>query len=133
MAAAEDIRRLLHQFAAGFLKEPNPDVLEQLKQILQAEDSVRYRTNIGLAEVTGKPAGVDVLVNLPDSKVTPVVHVNLAANDFQQFNVFRALGLENVYNARVTVRVTDGDGRVTAYGSVVDMLTSDPTYVPAQQ
>jgi chemosensory pili system protein ChpA (sensor histidine kinase/response regulator) len=37
MAAAEDIRRLLHQFAAGFLKEPNPDVLEQLRQILQAE------------------------------------------------------------------------------------------------
>ena len=37
MAAAEDIRRLLHQFAAGFLKEPNPDVLEQLKQILEAE------------------------------------------------------------------------------------------------
>ncbi|MFN4117449.1 Hpt domain-containing protein [Acidovorax sp.] len=37
LAAAEDIRRLLHQFAAGFLKEPNPDVLEQLRQILEAE------------------------------------------------------------------------------------------------
>ena len=102
-------------------------------QILQAEDSVRYRTNLGLAEVTGKPVGVDVLVNLPDSKVTPVVHVDLAPNDFQQFNVFRALGMENVYNARISIRVTDGDGRITAYGSVVDMLTSDPTYVPALQ
>jgi uncharacterized repeat protein (TIGR01451 family) len=102
-------------------------------QILQAEDSVRYRTNLGLAEVTGKPAGVDISINLPDSKVTPVVHVDLAANDFQQFNVFKALGLENTYNARITVRVTTGDGRVTAYGSVIDMLTSDPTYVPAQQ
>jgi hypothetical protein len=28
MAAAEDIRRLLHQFAAGFLKEPDPQVLQ---------------------------------------------------------------------------------------------------------
>lgn len=37
MAAAEDIRRLLHQFAAGFLKEPNPEVLEALRQILQTE------------------------------------------------------------------------------------------------
>lgn len=37
MAAAEDIRRLLHQFAAGFLKEPSPEVLEQLRQILEAE------------------------------------------------------------------------------------------------
>ncbi len=29
--AANDIRRLLHQFAAGFLKEPRADVVEQLK------------------------------------------------------------------------------------------------------
>jgi len=31
------------------------------------------------------------------------------------------------------VKVTSGSGRVTAYGSVVDNLTSDPTYVPAQK
>ncbi|KQR63187.1 Hpt domain-containing protein [Acidovorax sp. Leaf160] len=36
-AAADDIRRLLHQFAAGFLKEPNAQVLEQLRAILQTE------------------------------------------------------------------------------------------------
>ena len=36
-AAAEDIRRLLHQFAAGFLKEPNPDILAQLDEIVHAE------------------------------------------------------------------------------------------------
>lgn len=35
--AAEDIRRLLHQFAAGFLKESNPSVLEALRQILETE------------------------------------------------------------------------------------------------
>ena len=37
MAAAEDIRRLLHQFAAGFLKEPSADVLAQLREILETE------------------------------------------------------------------------------------------------
>ena len=26
----------------------------------------------------------------------------------------------------------DGEGRITAYGSVIDMQTQDPTYVPAQ-
>ena len=31
--AAEDIRRLLHQFAAGFLKEADPVLLEQLRVI----------------------------------------------------------------------------------------------------
>ena len=37
VAAADDIRRLLHQFAAGFLKEPSQDVLDQLQEILQTE------------------------------------------------------------------------------------------------
>ncbi|HAL37178.1 MAG TPA: hybrid sensor histidine kinase/response regulator, partial [Polaromonas sp.] len=31
--AAEDIRRLLHQFAAGFLKEPDVGILDRLKQL----------------------------------------------------------------------------------------------------
>jgi chemosensory pili system protein ChpA (sensor histidine kinase/response regulator) len=31
--AAEDIRRLLHQFAAGFVKEGNPELLAQLQQL----------------------------------------------------------------------------------------------------
>jgi chemosensory pili system protein ChpA (sensor histidine kinase/response regulator) len=33
VGAAEDIRRLLHQFAAGFLKTPDPALLEQLKTV----------------------------------------------------------------------------------------------------
>jgi chemosensory pili system protein ChpA (sensor histidine kinase/response regulator) len=39
VGAAEDIRRLLHQFAAGFLKTPDPDLLEQLKAV-EFSDSV---------------------------------------------------------------------------------------------
>ncbi|WP_394755503.1 Hpt domain-containing protein [Rhodoferax sp.] len=37
IAAAEDMRRLLHQFAAGFLKEPNQALLDALKAILEIE------------------------------------------------------------------------------------------------
>nr|WP_315182555.1 Hpt domain-containing protein [uncultured Albidiferax sp.] len=33
--AAEDMRRLLHQFAAGFLKEPHPGVLQALRDVLE--------------------------------------------------------------------------------------------------
>ena len=100
--------------------------------ILQVEDSTRYRTNIGVAEVTGKPVTVELQVVLPDSKSTPTLRVPLAANEFRQFSLIRSLGIGNVYNARVAVRVIDGDGRVTAYGSVIDEETQDPTYVPAQ-
>ena len=38
----------------------------------------------------------------------------------------------NIYNARISVEVTSGSGRVASYGSVIDNATSDPTYVPAQ-
>lgn len=100
--------------------------------ILQVEDSVRYRTNIGIAEVTGQPVTVELQVYLPDSKITPTVQLQLAPNEFRQFALIRELGLGNVYNARVTARVISGAGRVTAYGSIIDEITQDPTYVPAQ-
>jgi len=101
-------------------------------QILQVEDSVRYRTNLGLAEVSGREANVEITVFLPDSKVSPKLSFTLQPNEFRQLGIIRDLGLGNIYNARISVRVTDGDGRVTAYGSVIDMTTQDPTYVPAQ-
>ncbi|MEA2569847.1 MAG: hypothetical protein QOI24_1848 [Acidobacteriota bacterium] len=100
--------------------------------ILQVEESPRYRTNLGLAEVSGKEAHVEITVNLPDSKVSPRIEFTMAPNEFRQFGIINELGLPNTYNARITVKVLDGDGRVTAYGSVIDRETQDPTYVPAQ-
>jgi chemosensory pili system protein ChpA (sensor histidine kinase/response regulator) len=38
--AAEDIRRLLHQFAAGFLKQPDPGILQALREIDFSQDAV---------------------------------------------------------------------------------------------
>ncbi len=37
--AAEDIRHLLHQFAAGFLKEPRPRLMRALQAILDSDNS----------------------------------------------------------------------------------------------
>ena len=93
---------------------------------------MRYRTNLGVAEVTGKPVTVEVTVTIPDSKVSPRLQLDLAPNELRQIGILRELGLDGVYNARISVRAVSGDGRVTAYGSVVDMLTQDPTYVKAQ-
>ena len=50
-AAAEDMRRLLHQFAAGFLKEPNPDILEALRQ-LHADKVTAQRGDAPIAPVS---------------------------------------------------------------------------------
>ena len=102
-------------------------------QLLQIEESDRYRTNVGIAEVSGKPAKVEVTVVPPDSKVSAVVDLDLAANEFRQLNqVLKSVGMDNTYNARVTVQVIDGAGKVTAYASVIDATTQDPTLLQAQ-
>ncbi|HVR38595.1 MAG TPA: hypothetical protein VMU84_05830, partial [Thermoanaerobaculia bacterium] len=101
-------------------------------QILQVEESDRYRSNIGLAEVSGKPVKLEITAVPPDAKFAAVIEVDLGANEFRQFgSLLRQLGLANTYNARVTVRVIEGEGRVTAYGSVIDAVTNDPTFMPA--
>jgi uncharacterized repeat protein (TIGR01451 family) len=102
-------------------------------QLLQVEESSRFRTNVGLAEVTGHPVTIEISVVPPDAKFTAVTELTLAANEFRQLgSVLRSVGLEETYNARVTVRTIQGEGRVAAYASVIDLLTNDPTYVPAQ-
>ena len=105
---------------------------ERSLQLLQMEDSPRYRTNLGLAEVTGKSVTAEVTVVLPDSKVAPRVNIPLGAFEYRQFAIISSLGLGNTYNARISVRVIDGQGKVTAYGSVIDQKTQAPTFVPAQ-
>ncbi|HEU4886888.1 MAG TPA: IPT/TIG domain-containing protein [Thermoanaerobaculia bacterium] len=102
-------------------------------QLLQIEESNRYRTNIGLAEVTGNPVKVEISIVPPDTKFTVVTEVTLAANEFRQIgSLLRAVGLPDTYNARVAVRAIEGAGRVTAYASVIDQVTQDPTYLAAQ-
>jgi uncharacterized repeat protein (TIGR01451 family) len=101
-------------------------------QLLQMEDSPRYRTNLGIAEVTGKAVTAEVTVILPDSKVAPKVQIPLGAFEYRQFPILSSLGLGNTYNARISVKVIDGQGKITAYGSVIDQKTQDPTFVPAQ-
>ena len=105
---------------------------ERTLNIIQAEESVRFRTQVGIAEVTGNPATVELQVHIPGSLATPRFQIPLAANEFRQIPILQAIGVPNVYNARITMRVTSGEGRITAYGSVIDMRTNDSTYVPAQ-
>jgi hypothetical protein len=102
-------------------------------QILQLESSDKMRTNLGFVETNGSPVTIEISAIPPDSKVAPKTQLTLAANQFIQLNdALKSFGLGTVYNARVTVKVLSGTGRVTAYGSVIDAATQDPTYVLAQ-
>jgi hypothetical protein len=99
------------------------------------EESPAFRTNIGLFEVSGAPAKVRLSTTLPSGAPAAVIEVDLQANEFRQLGRFLTqLGAgDAVYNARVTVEVVSGSGKVGAYASVVDNRTQDPTYVPAQR
>ncbi len=121
------------QFISGVTPSEATGVGSRPLQILQVEETNRFRSNIGLAEVTGNPIKLEIAVIPPDAKFTVITEVQLQANEFRQINaLLRSIGLADTYNARVSVRAIEGNGRVTAYASVIDMLTNDPTYVPAQ-
>ena len=124
------------QFIPGVTPEEGVGFGEEPLQVLQLEQSDRFRSNLGVAELTGNPADVRLSVHFPDTKVTASTQASLRANEFVQFNqVIRAFFTEpgeQTYNARITVEVVGGTGRVTAYGSVIDNKSKDPTYVPAQ-
>ena len=119
------------QFIPGVTSAQGVGAGDPALQLLQLESSSNYRTNIGLAETSGNSATVHVSLILPDSKVSISTDIPLRANEFTQFSL-ASFGAGTVYNGRVTVTVISGTGRVTAYGSVIDQTTQDPTYVPAQ-
>jgi fibronectin-binding autotransporter adhesin len=121
------------QFISGVTPNEAAGVGSRPLQILQVEESTRFRSNIGLAEVTGNPVKLEIAIVPPDAKFTIVTELQLQPNEFRQIgSLLKSVGLADTYNARVSVRAIEGNGRVTAYASVIDMLTNDPTYVPAQ-
>lgn len=120
------------QFIPGVTREEGVSRTDRALQILQLEHSALFRTNIGLAETSGAAAKVEVQLALADSKATPVLSFDLAPNEFRQVSLANFGAGNSLYNVRAVVKVVEGNGRVTAYGSVIDNATADPTYVPAQ-
>jgi hypothetical protein len=106
---------------------------ERALEVLQLEQSPNFRSNLGLFEVTGNPASVEITGFTSDPSVTPSMVIDLAAGEFRQIpSMFAQLGLPLVYSGRIRVRVLSGTGRVSSYASVIDRRTEDPTYIPAQ-
>ena len=103
-------------------------------QVLQLEESQNFHSNLGLAELTGNTTKIRITATIPDSKIAASLELDLAPNEFRQLGSILAsmYSGQNVYNARISVQVLSGAGRITAYGSVLDNQSKDPTYVPAQ-
>jgi len=122
------------QFIPGVTRSQSVGLGERAMEVLQLEESNQYRSNVGFVEVTGNAATIEIGMYEPDTKTSSFVSYPLKANEYVQFNRildFRGQ-LGTVYNGRVSVKVVEGQGRVYAYGSVIDNRTEDPTYVPGQ-
>ncbi|HYC60124.1 MAG TPA: hypothetical protein VEK79_11225 [Thermoanaerobaculia bacterium] len=121
------------QFIPGVTAADGVGVGERALEVLQLEQSDQYRTNLGLVEVTGNPVNVEIVAQTA-GKITARTELGLSGNEFRQLGlIFRQLGFTDAaYTGRVSVKVLSGNGRIAAYGSVVDNKTIDPTYVPAQ-
>jgi len=122
------------QFIPGVTSTSGIKAGDTALQILQLEESTNFRTNVGMAELTGNAATVHLTAFVPDSKITASTDIPLGPNQFLQVNRILASLYpgQNVYNARISLSVTGGTGRVAAYGSIIDNKSLDPTYVPAQ-
>ncbi|PYQ47162.1 MAG: hypothetical protein DMF59_19635, partial [Acidobacteria bacterium] len=122
------------QFIPGVSPSEGIGTGDRPVQILQLEQSDNFRSNLGLAELSGSPARVRVTAYVPDSKLGVSTELDLGANEFRQLGrVLSSFNLgSNIYNARISVEVTSGTGRVAAYGSVIDNFSTDPTFVPAK-
>ncbi|HVR42540.1 MAG TPA: hypothetical protein VMS56_03760 [Thermoanaerobaculia bacterium] len=121
------------QFISAVTEEQAIGLGDRPMQVLQMEESAKVRTNLGLVEVTGQPVLIEITAHPAESRVSPTIQLNLAGNEFRQLNqVLRILNAGTTYNARVSLRVIGGNGRIAAYGSAIDNSTQDPTYVPGQ-
>ena len=88
-----------------------------------------FRTNIGITEIAGLPAGARLRVADAAGKEIWSTSIALAPGEQRQLGL-AALGAPEFSNGYAWVE-PEGNGRIVAYGSVVDNVSGDPIYVPA--
>ena len=121
------------QFVPGVMVSDGVGVKDRALQVLQAESSDRFRTNLGIVELTGNPVTVEISAYTPDSKISVSTEWNLGPNEFVQINnILGRLNIPSAYDARISLKVIAGNGKISGYGSLIDNRTQDPTYIPAQ-
>jgi hypothetical protein len=121
------------QYIPAFTESGGSGTGERALQILQVEQSEKFRTNLGLVELAGQAATVEIKALIPELKVSPTISIELQPNQFVQYgSILAQLGYPTVYNSRLSVRVTAGSGRVAGYGCLIDSASGDPTYIPSQ-
>lgn len=90
-----------------------------------------YRTNVGMFEISGSPAQVEVRLRGSDGQTLGVQSVSLAGHQQLQIPIGPLAGIEGFRSGSVELKVTGGSGVIAGYGSVVDNRSGDSIYIAA--
>jgi hypothetical protein len=95
----------------------------------QVAQSSAYRTNLGFVEGSGQP--VSFVVTLLDDKNNVIARRPYALRPFehQQISMGSFFPGTSISDGRIELQVTSDMGKVSAYASVLDNITSDPLLV----
>lgn len=102
--------------------------------ITHVDASSALRTNLGVAEVAGLQ--VQLVCTVLDAfgrRLGQPVTIALEPYQLDQVDdIVGAAGAGAVENGRIEISAVGGDGRFFAYASVVDRITGDAIFVPAE-
>ncbi len=97
--------------------------------IPQLANDAGFRTNIGVSEIAGRSARATIRV--ADAGGREIWSASVALEPWEQRQIsLAAAGAPEFSNGYAWVE-PEGEGRIAAYGSVVDNVSGDPIYVPA--
>jgi hypothetical protein len=117
------------QFIAGF-DERDAIHEGQIGHLLMLEESELFRTNFGLVNLGLDQVTVEVLFVDPSGSDLGTLSRTLPPRGVTQINrVLRELTELEISGFRAEVRVVTPEGRVMAYGSVVDNSSGDSTFI----
>ena len=104
-------------------------------QLTRAPDtSEGYRTNFGYVNVTDKFITIKAELVASNGTSLGTLSYNLQAYGYNQVSdIFGEVHSGWVYDGRIVVWTTTPGGRFFAYASVVDNLSNDPIFIPAQR
>lgn len=113
--ASEEIRRLLHQFAAGFLKEPSPELVQALHRVVHDMPAAALDAESG-------DAAPDIEITSRWGQPEPVQGMEMPLADADGMAGPPAVHGETVFSALPEVPAAGGDGPVQDIDDDIDVL-----------
>jgi hypothetical protein len=101
--------------------------------LIQLTHTAGFRTNIGLVNVTAAPLAAQIGLYSARGTWLGTKVLSLAPYEFrQETEIFRSVTSGDVSDGFAVVRSATAGGSFFAYASVVDNVSGDPIYIPAQ-